>query len=51
MFPPQKKKLQKNSIIKLRGLYNTGLQFSKNSQVPGKWDTYSDSFFSAEQEY
>ena len=40
------------SVIKLRGMYDTGRQFKKKTfQVPGKWFNYSDSFFPAEHEY
>ena len=31
-----KKKLQKSSVNMLKGVYNTGLQFLKFFQVPGK---------------
>ena len=46
-----KKKLHKSYIIKLGGVYNTGLQFLKTFQVPGKWADYSERYFPAENEY
>ena len=50
-FPQKKKELQKDSIIKLIGVYNSKLQFFKTFEVPGKWLNHSDSFFPAEHEY
>ena len=50
-YVPSQIKFLKSSIIKLRGVYKTGLQFLKTFQVPEKWVDYSDSFIHAEHEY